>query len=114
MESLHLSLDDFRSSGFHQWSVGGAAAQGARKVMRIRVALAHLDRSADEATALGQLLSADERQRAARFVREIHRQRYTVARATLRLLVGRCIDTDPAAIEFRYAEHGKPLLAGAL
>jgi 4'-phosphopantetheinyl transferase len=82
--------------------------------MRIWTALAHLDRPKGEAAALGELLSADERQRAARFVHETHRHRYTVARATLRLLLGRCAGTNAAAIEFRYAEHGKPLLAGAL
>lgn len=114
MESLHLSLHDLQPGGFHQWSVRGVRTERDRRVMRIRIALAHLDRPADETAALGQLLSSDERQRAARFVRETHRHRYTVARATLRLLLGHCVDTDPAAIEFRYAEQGKPLLAGAL
>ena len=60
-------------------------------------------------------LSADERERAARFSLEKPRTAYTLARGSLRLLLGRYLNRDPAALRFVYGEHGKPALEdGAL
>lgn len=67
-----------------------------------------------EAPAAGapETLSPDELERAARFHFEIHRQRFIAARGALRLILGACLDTDPAALVFRYTVTGKPFLAG--
>ena len=64
-------------------------------------------------TALARLLSPDERERAARFRFEADRRRYITARGTLRLLLGRCLNRAPGALEFRYGAHGKPALSPA-
>jgi len=57
------------------------------------------------------LLAPDERARAARFLYEEDRRRYTVARGVLRSILARYLGVEPAAIEFRYGTHGKPSLA---
>ena len=59
------------------------------------------------------LLSADERERAARFRFPRDCRRFTVARALLRVLLGSYLKADPAALTFRTTEHGKPSLSGA-
>lgn len=56
------------------------------------------------------LLSADERQRAARFLRDEHRRRYVVAHAGLRLVLAGYLDVAPEDLAFDVAEHGKPSL----
>lgn len=60
--------------------------------------------------ALSRLLSAEERERAARFVFPKHRAHFTVARGVLRQLLGRYLGTSPAALSFAYGTHGKPAL----
>ncbi len=56
------------------------------------------------------VLAPDERARAARFLYEDDRRRYTVARGVLRTLLGRYLDVEPASLRFRYGAHGKPAL----
>lgn len=58
------------------------------------------------------LLSAEERDRAARYKVEAPRRQFICARATLRWLLGRYLDLNPRAIEFSFTKHGKPSLAG--
>ncbi len=60
---------------------------------------------------LSALLSPDERARQGRMLAGRVRDRFTVARASLRLLLGRYLASDPAAIEFTYGPRGKPSLA---
>jgi 4'-phosphopantetheinyl transferase len=72
-----------------------------------------LDCAIDEMRHLSELLAADERERAARFHFARDRDRFTVGRARLRQLLGRYLGEDPAALEFRYGQAGKPELAGA-
>ncbi|MCY4488102.1 MAG: 4'-phosphopantetheinyl transferase superfamily protein [Deltaproteobacteria bacterium] len=57
------------------------------------------------------VLAPDEHVRAARFLYEEDRRRYTVARGALRLLLGRYLGVEPGSLEFRYGAHGKPSLA---
>ena len=59
-------------------------------------------------------LSADEKDRAARFYFEPDRNRFVAARALLRDLLGRYLGLDPAALVFGYGPRGKPSLAGGL
>jgi 4'-phosphopantetheinyl transferase len=56
------------------------------------------------------LLCATERERAARFVFESHRRRFVAARASLRRVLGLCLDRDPAGLAFDYTDRGRPSL----
>ena len=61
--------------------------------------------------ALGErLLTDDESARARRFLYDQHRLRFMAGRSAMRLLLGRCTGSDPAAIRFHYGAHGKPSL----
>ncbi len=79
----------------------------------IEVRLAHLDPDAKAVSQYASLLSADERERARRFHFEHDRRRFTVARGTLRILLGERLGIDPKAVNFTQTEKGKPLIAGA-
>jgi 4'-phosphopantetheinyl transferase len=57
------------------------------------------------------VLSPSERARAQRYVFERDRRRWTVARATLRLLLSRYLQTETTLFEFDLNEFGKPSLA---
>lgn len=56
------------------------------------------------------LLSLDERDRAKRFHFDVHRQRFVIGRARLRIILGSYMHSLPQALAFGYAEHGKPYL----
>lgn len=56
-------------------------------------------------------LPAEERERAARIPRADAGRRWVAARWALREVLGRYLDRDPAAIELRFGERGKPMLA---
>lgn len=64
-----------------------------------------------EAT-LSELLSPDERARAAQFRAERDRSRYVVRRGRLRELLAERLDDRPEALRFSYNAFGKPSLAG--
>jgi len=55
-------------------------------------------------------LSADERDRGARFFHERDRVRHRVRNAFLREVLGHYLDLPPAALAFRTGAHGKPEL----
>jgi 4'-phosphopantetheinyl transferase len=55
-------------------------------------------------------LTDDERARAERFVRELHRDRFVVARAALRDVLARMLAVPPESVRFRYDPGGKPRL----
>ncbi len=57
------------------------------------------------------MLSPDEQERAARFHFRRDAMRWIVARASLREILGRCLDADPRAVGFTYGDKGKPALA---
>ena len=59
---------------------------------------------------LRSLLSADERQRADRFLRPEHADYFTAGRGTLRNLLAACTGGDAHALHFDYNEFGKPEL----
>jgi 4'-phosphopantetheinyl transferase len=59
------------------------------------------------------LLSADERARAARIVDRHRRVLWARSRGMLRALLGRYLDRDPCTLEFVFGPHGKPALLGA-
>ena len=57
------------------------------------------------------LLSADELQRAQRFIFQQHRERFVAARAALRRILADYLQTDAATLRFGYASHGKPYIS---
>ncbi len=57
-----------------------------------------------------QMLSSEEQEKADRFRFAVHRRRFIVARSTLRILLGRYVNLEPAQIEFTYNARGKPSL----
>jgi 4'-phosphopantetheinyl transferase len=59
-----------------------------------------------------QVLSPDERDRAARFRFPHLRDSFILARGCLRLLLGRYLNVSPAGIQFRYGAKGKPSIDG--
>ena len=65
-----------------------------------------------ELDRLRGLLSAPERERAARYLHAPSREQFTVTRARLRLLLGRYLGTEPACVEFGTSNTGKPTLPG--
>lgn len=60
---------------------------------------------------LHSILDEDERTRAARFLFPVHRRRYLVAHAALRLVVAHYLDEDPRVLRFERGTHGKMRLA---
>jgi 4'-phosphopantetheinyl transferase len=59
------------------------------------------------------LLSSDELERAERFRFHTHRVRYIFARAALRSLLGKYLETLPSDLVFTYTSFGKPFLPRA-
>ena len=57
-------------------------------------------------------LSPHEKERAGRFIKEIHSRRFILGRGGLREILSRYEQTHPSRIKFRYNIHGKPELAG--
>ncbi len=70
-----------------------------------------LDLDTDTLNQLRQTLSPDEQSRADRFTFPKLRAHFTAGRGMLRVLLGRYLDRDPAALRFRYNLQGKPALA---
>ncbi len=77
----------------------------------LRVWLADLDRQDGGAADL-EVLSEDERARAARFRFDVHRRRFVACRALLRRLLAGELGTAPRDVSFQYGPFGKPALAG--
>jgi 4'-phosphopantetheinyl transferase len=63
--------------------------------------------------AFTDVLSPDERTRALRFHFERDRRRFTIARATVRSILGAYVGSRNRDIVFDYAHYGKPSLADA-
>jgi 4'-phosphopantetheinyl transferase len=81
------------------------------KMHDVHVWHASLDQPSAVIERVHQWLSADERQRAARFRLERHRNRFVVGRGLLRNLLGCYLNVDPGDVRLAYRAHGKPYLA---
>ncbi|WP_211443800.1 4'-phosphopantetheinyl transferase family protein [Collimonas humicola] len=62
--------------------------------------------------AYRQLLSAEERRRLQRFLREPDRHRYLVTRALVRTVLARFTGVAPECLRFKENRYGKPALCG--
>ena len=69
-----------------------------------------LDVAQEQWSPLIDLLSDDERARAARFRFDEPRRQFVICRAALRKLLGKFCGAASQAISFRYGSHGKPEL----
>jgi 4'-phosphopantetheinyl transferase len=72
----------------------------------------HLDLTASAAAIPGNLLDAQEQERAARFRVEPARRGFALTRSRLRTLLGQYLGRAPQAIAFDLNDHGKPRLQG--
>lgn len=71
-----------------------------------------LDPPAGRVEELRAWLDPEERARAARFLVPQVGRRFTVARGTLREILGAELGVSPGSVEFAYGEHGKPSVEG--
>jgi 4'-phosphopantetheinyl transferase len=76
------------------------------------IVVSGLDVAPQSVRTLSACLSADERQRAERFMFDRDRDRFIVARARLRQLLAARLDVRPESVELVYGHHGKPALGG--
>lgn len=106
-----MNGDDNRDTG--KWPAAPAEpfGEGQPEEGEIHVWRASLDLPQDRVRELERFLSADELERAKRFLVRSARDRYTVARAVLRNILSRYVFAAPADLRFRYTEYGKPELA---
>ena len=74
-------------------------------VVRVKLDLAH-----EQWSPLVELLSDEERVRAARFRFDDPRRQFVICRATLRQLLGTLCGVAPQAVSFQYGSRGKPEL----
>ena len=77
----------------------------------VHVWRAALDMPEPHVQSLWHTLTADERQRAERYIFEKDRTHFVVARGLLRVLLGRYLHQDPQYLRFTYGPRGKPALA---
>ncbi|MEY4386800.1 MAG: hypothetical protein RLY20_2083 [Verrucomicrobiota bacterium] len=73
-----------------------------------------LDASAHTIESAQQQLSPEERMRVSEFRNEIARRNFVIARAALRLILGRHLEIDAPSIQFSLGAQGKPALAGTV
>ena len=83
-------------------------------VRTVHVWAVRLDDASVDLIAGRELLSLDERQRAARFHFEQHRRRYLIAHIALHKILGRYLKMDPATLYFELGSNGKPRLPAVL
>src|SRR5438093_345520 len=57
------------------------------------------------------VLSPEDRMQAARFRFALDRRRFSIARASLRLILARYLEAGPADLKFEHGAYGKPRLA---
>jgi len=95
-----------------RWQLPPNPAQLAAELTADRVDLWQLawPQWRDLVESQAHVLSADERQRAARFRQEGDRQRYILARIGLRDILSRYRAIAPHALQFSYGAKGKPYL----
>jgi 4'-phosphopantetheinyl transferase len=101
----------FAVPGPDDWQVAQQAPpllQGHAHVWRFS-----LDRLPEELDRWTEVLSPDERQRAARFAMPQLRQRFTAGRGLLRTILSGYLGITPVEIEFSYNGYGKPDLCGS-
>ena len=77
----------------------------------VHVWRADLERIREDESRWQEVLSGDEKERAARFHFPTDRQRYMASRAVLRMILAGYLQTDAADLAFVYSKREKPSLA---
>jgi 4'-phosphopantetheinyl transferase len=95
-----------------RWTVRRDDVECELGVDRVHVWRVHLDRTERDRAALSEVLSPDERARAARFRFPVDQARFAVARGALRLILARYAGVAAESLRFRTNEYGKPALGG--
>ncbi|HZS44114.1 MAG TPA: 4'-phosphopantetheinyl transferase superfamily protein [Blastocatellia bacterium] len=80
----------------------------------VHVWLSSLSVAAASLERFWQTLSADEKERAKRFVFQKDRDHFIAARGTLRAILGYYLDTQAEQLRFCYSNYGKPALCREL
>jgi 4'-phosphopantetheinyl transferase len=97
---------------FQPWNeISGVVIRGPLETGFVHVYSGVLNPQSPHLDVLQQLLSEDERQRAARFHFEKNRNEYILSRASLRQFLGTYLAIPPQEVRFAYTPHGKPFLA---
>ncbi|NEQ99478.1 MAG: 4'-phosphopantetheinyl transferase superfamily protein [Cyanothece sp. SIO2G6] len=78
---------------------------------KVQVWRVNLDCTETVKTKLYSYLSADERDRAARFKFDHHRHHFIAARGFLRLILATSLNQPPASLMIEYGDRGKPFLS---
>jgi 4'-phosphopantetheinyl transferase len=76
----------------------------------VNVWLLRLEATPAKFEQLRALLSPDEASRAARFLRNADRERFTISRGRMRQVLAQYLAADPRDIQFAYENQGKPFL----
>jgi 4'-phosphopantetheinyl transferase len=95
------------------WAPVPFPARGADLALQgdeVHVWHAELEPIARELASLHDVLDAEERARADRFVFDRHRRRYVASHILLRHVLGGYVGLAPEALRFARARHGKPYL----
>ena len=74
----------------------------------IQVWSVNLNLERDRINSFSQILTTQERHRAAKFLNPTHGDRWTVARGYLRQILSQYLNLSPAQIVFTAGPHGKP------
>ncbi len=96
------------SDGLQNWSTSPGSITLSES--KIDVWAVPLDLGEDCIAKCHELLSEDEINRAQRFHFEADQRRFTIARGSLRQLIGRYLRCNPHSIVFQTNEYGKPRL----
>lgn len=78
---------------------------------QVHVWRASLGLSRSRLKSLWQILSADEQQRAERFLFQNDRDKFIAARGLLRMILSRYLSIEPGELRFCYSPYGKPELS---
>src|SRR4051812_30916713 len=74
----------------------------------VHIWAASLEAPASTLAHFAATLRPDERERAARFHFERHRNRFIAGRGLLRAILSRYLRVEPATLDFSYGSNGKP------
>jgi 4'-phosphopantetheinyl transferase len=110
MASRHDLVTGAMSSSTSEIGRIGCTNDGV-KPCHVDVWFLDLDAPSSDLSLSLDVLSADERQRAATFRAERTGRRFAACRAGVRRILASQVSQDPAMIRFRYGRHGRPELA---
>jgi 4'-phosphopantetheinyl transferase len=80
----------------------------------VHISRVPLNQNSERTTLSLEVLSPDEREKAARFHFDKDRNQFVQARAALRIILSEYLDVRPQELEFSYGPQGKPALANGL